>query len=151
MAKSNVERIFNTYIKCTEKQAPVRLLTVKFCTLTNEVQRVCGFPTISVHISTKVIKKNYDKRTAEENDYLLKNGWKVVHQPSEIYKNKDSKRGDFLFAKSLNGKSYVCSIEVSEYADAPILYVVSLFRVRKPSYLESYELVWSWKGGVPSS
>jgi hypothetical protein len=112
---------------------------------------VCDFPAGSVHITTRVIKKNYDKRSAEENDFLLKNGWKVVYMPSEIYKNKNGKRGDYLFAKTINNALYVASIEVSTYAEMPILYVVSLFRVPKPSYLNGYNLIWSWKGGDPSS
>jgi hypothetical protein len=115
------------------------------------VQRVCGFPTVSVHITTKVIKKNYDKRTAEENDFLLKNGWQVVSMPNKIYKNKGAKRGDFLFSRLIDDRLYVASIEISTYAESPILYVASLFRVQKDSYLASYDLVWSWKGGNPSS
>jgi hypothetical protein len=117
----------------------------------NEVQRACDFPTVNVHITTKVIKKNYDKRPAEENDFILKHGWKIVHMPDEIYKNKDAKRGDYLFAKKMNNTTYVASVEVSKYSDEPTLYVVSLFRIRKPAYLDSYNLTWSWKGGKPSS
>ena len=149
---SNIELVFDQYVKGTTKKAIVRLLTIKFCTLTKEVQRVCSFPTTSVHITTRVIKKNYDKRSAEENDFILKNGWKIVYMPSEIYKNKDAKRGDFLFAKSIGNVVYVASIEVSTYAGSPILYIASIFRVPKPkSYLSGYELIWSWKGGESSS
>lgn len=151
MARSNIERIFEQHIKGTDKQAIVREMTIKFCTLTREVQRVCDFPTTSVHITTKVIKKNYDKRTAEENDFLLKKGWQIVYMPNKIYKNKNAKRGDFIFIRQINNKLYLASIELSNYAESPILYVVSLFRVQKDSYLNSYELIWSWKGGGPSS
>ena len=151
MALSNVERIFNEYIQGTPKQAIVRDFTIKLCTLTNEVQRVCNFPTTNVHITTKVIKKNYDKRTAEENDFIVKNGWRIVHTPDSIYKNKDAKRGDYIFTKRIKNDLYLASIELSSYADAPILYVASSFRIRKESYLDSYNLIWSWKGGEPSS
>ena len=113
---SNIERAFEQYVKDTPKKAIVHLLTIKLCTLTKEVQRVCDFPTFSVYITTRVIKKNYDKRSAEENDFLLKNGWKIVYMPSEIYKNKDAKRGDFLFIKTIGDSSYTASIEKSTYA-----------------------------------
>jgi hypothetical protein len=149
---SNVERVFDQYIKGTPKKAIVRDLTIKFCTLTKEVQRVCDFPTMGVHVTTRVLKKNYDKRPHEENDFLLKKGWKIVYTPDAIYKNKDGKRGDYLFAKTINNSVYVASIEVSTYADTPILYIASIYRVPKPkSYLNGYELIWSWKGGDPSS
>jgi hypothetical protein len=149
--QSNVERIFDAHIKGTPPQAIVRELTITFCSLTNEVQRVCSFDTGTVLITTKVIKKNYDKRTAEENDYILKNGWQVIHMPSSIYRNKSGKRGDFLFAKKMNNNLYVASLEVSQSEGEYSLYVVSVFRVRKESYLYGYELIWSWKGGEPSS
>lgn len=149
---SNIERVFEQYIKGSQKKAIVRFLIIKLCTLTREVQRVCNFPTASVHITTRVIKKNYDKRSAQENDFLLKNGWKIVYMPSHIYKNKDAKRGDFFFIKTIGNETYGTSIEVSSYAESPIVYVVSMFRVSKPAnYLSSYELIWSWKGGEPSS
>lgn len=151
MELSNIERIFEEYIKGTPQKGMVRLLTIKFCTLTNEVQRVCDFPTANVHITTRVIKKNYDKRSAEENDFLLKKGWQIVYMPNRIYENKDGKRGDYLFAKTISNTLYVASIEASTYAGTPILYVVSLFRVQKESYLSSYNLIWSWKGGESSS
>jgi hypothetical protein len=148
---SNVERVFANHIKDTPPQAIVRELTITFCTLTNEVQRVCGLEVATVLITTKIIKKHYDKRTAEENDYILKNGWQVVHMPGDIYRNKGGKRGDFLFAKRMNNSLYVASIEVAKSDDTHSVYVVSIFRVRKESYLNGYELIWSWKGGEPSS
>lgn len=151
MSKGYVEAVFSQYIKGTPNGAIVRDMTIKLCTLTNEVRRAVHFPTANVHITTKVIKKHYDKRTAEENDFILKHGWRILHMPDEIYRNKDGKRGDYLFAKNINNSLYVASVEVSTYADEPILYTVSIFRVRKLSYLGGYELIWSWKGGAPSS
>ncbi|HVV25614.1 MAG TPA: hypothetical protein VHC21_01090 [Candidatus Saccharimonadales bacterium] len=148
---SNAEKVFEKYIKGTPPQAIVRDLTIVFCSLTNAVQRVCKFRVANVHITTKVLKKNYDKRTAQENDFLLKSGWKVVRIPDEIYLNKSAKRGDYLFAKRINNDLYVASIEVEFSNNIETLYVVSMFKVRKESYLSNYKLVWSWKGGEPSS
>lgn len=149
--KSNVEITFERYIQGTPSKSIVRDLTIIFCSLTNEVQRVCNFETPTVYITTKVLKKNYDKRPAEQNDFIIKHGWKVVHMPSDIYKNKDGKRGDFLFAKRLNNDLYVCSLEIVKDDGIDGTYAVSLFRVNKESYLNGYELIWSWKGGEPSS
>ena len=151
--KSNTERIFEKHIKGTPSKAIVRDLTIKYCTLTNEVQRVCNLEVTAVHITTKVMKKHYDKRPAEENDFIITNGWQIVHLPELIYRNKDAKRGGFLFARRLKNELYVSAIEVVNSDDSQMVYVVSQFRIRKgkEGYLEGYELMWSWKGGAPSS
>lgn len=151
MKKSHLETVFDKYIKGTEPQAIVRVMVIKMCTLTNEVRNAINFPTESVYISTKVIKKLYDKRPAEEHDFLLHHGWRIIHYPERIYRNKDGKRGDYLFCAKLHNQLYVASIETSNYAGQPILYLVSMFRVRKETYLHGYDLIWSWKGGTPSS
>jgi len=148
---SNLERIFEQYIRGTEKQALVKEITIKLCTLTNEVQRVCGFDTATVLVSTRVIKKNYDKRPAEEHDFILRHGWKVITLPDHIYVNKTSKRGDYRFGRTMRGGTYVASIEIDNSTEEQMLLVASLFRIGKSSYLNSYELYWSWKDGEPSS
>jgi len=152
IGRGYIEDIFSRHIKNTPKGCVVRDMTIKLCTLTNQVKHDLKLPTGNVHITTKVIKKNYDKRPAVENDYILHNGWKIIHNPDDIYKNKDAKRGDFAFTKTMDNNVYLASIEISTYADEPILYVVSMFRLSKPEqYLRGYEHLWSWKGGNPSS
>ena len=148
---SDVISVFETHIKGTEKKAIVKDLTIKYCSLTQEVCRACNFSDDTVYITSRVLKKNYDKRTAEENDFILKYGKEVVCLPDDIYMNKDGKRGDYLFAKTTQGKLYVSSIEKASKIDPFGLYVASIFRVQKVSYLKSYSLIWSWKGGEPSS
>ena len=84
MSKGYIEVIFSQHIKGTPKGAIVRDMTIKLSTLTNEVRRAGKFSTANVHITTKVIKKNCDKRPAEENDFILKHGWKIVHNPDNM-------------------------------------------------------------------
>lgn len=148
---SNIQGAFEAYIKGTPPKAIVANLTILFCTLTNKVQRVCRFETTKVHITTRILKKNYDKRPAEENDFIIEYGWKIVRFPDHIYENKNAKRGSYVFAKRMKNELYLASIEVSKDGSAYMLYAVSTFRLRKENYLKTYKLIWSWKGGEPSS
>lgn len=93
------------------------------------------------------MKHLYDKKPAEEYDFLVCNIYKIVKYPDRIYKNKDPKRGDLCFLKKLKGYNYLCSLEVADDE----LTVITAFRVRKESYLNNYELLWSWRGDIPSS
>lgn len=152
MSKGYIELIFTKYIQRTPKGAIVRDMTIKLSSLTHEVRHSINFLTSSVHITTKVIKKNYDKRPAEENDFMLHHGWRILRNPDSIYLNKDGKRADYVFTKRLYRQTYMAAVEVSDHAEAPMLYVVSMYRLPKPdNYLRSYELIWSRKGGRPSS
>lgn len=148
---SNVERAFERYVKGTPKKAIVTNLTIVLCTLTNQVEKVCEFETSKVHITTRMLKKNYDKRPNEENDILLAYGWKIVRFPDHVYKNKDGKRGHYFLVKRMKNHLYGASIEVEKTEESYMLYVATMFRIQKDSYLNGYNLIWSWKGGDPSS
>jgi len=70
--------------------------------------------------------------------------------------NAQSKRGQLCFIKKLNEEKYFVSIEIVGKEDElhqPLKenFVAAAFRLRKPSYLKNYTLLWSWKGGAPSS
>lgn len=153
---SSLIGIYKKYIRGTAEKAIVSELTIYICNLTIEVREALDFKFHKVYITTRVIKKMFDKRPAEEFEYLLKNLIKIIKHPEAIYKNKDSKTGDFCFVKKLDKQQYICSIEVSDDRDPGdgikgINYVVTAFRDRKKKYLKNYKLLWSWKGDNPSS
>lgn len=97
----------------------------------------------------------YDKKPAEEFIFLVDNIHKIVKYPDDIYENKPGKRGAFCFVKKLKGEKYICCLEIVDtLIDDEItaeIHLVTAFRVRKDSYLDSYKLLWSWKGDKPSS
>jgi hypothetical protein len=148
--------IHKKYIEGTEKKALVVNLTVQLCTLTNAVVKGGKFKTNRVYVTTRMLKHMYDKRPAEEYDFLVKNLYKIARYPDHIYKNKSSKRGNFCFVKTLKGDKYVCSVEATSEVNPSdgeegMNFVATAFRLNKESYLNSYKLKWSWEGDIPPS
>ncbi|MBU2545173.1 hypothetical protein KKC65_01805 [Patescibacteria group bacterium] len=95
----------------------------------------------------KSSKTCYDKKPAEQYDFIIRNLHTIVKYPDSIYKNKDGKRGDFCLVKELKNKKYLCSIEDKGMGEISI---ATAFRT-DDKYLGKYELLWSWKDGTPSS
>lgn len=150
-----IPNLVEQYIKGTEAQAIVPLVTTFLCHLTMAVIRGVNLEYQKVYISTRVIKHMYDQKPAEEFEYLSNHIHKIVKYPDEIYQNRDSKRGDYGFVKKHGKNQYFCSIEkienIVEDGGANGLCVVTAFRLRKSSYLNNYKLLWSWRGDIPSS
>lgn len=156
MVTMTAVRLFKLHIAHTEAEKPVFDQTILLCNVTNAVAKACHLKSTKVYINTKIIKHLYDRKPAEEFDFLIHNLHTMVKYPDEIYINKQSKRGDFIFVKELRNNRYICSIEVVDdclinnvLEDAS--FVVTGFRLRSERYLKKYELMWSWKGGRPSS
>jgi hypothetical protein len=153
---NSVSKIFKQYIKGTPEKAIVPELTLCFCELTRLVMKAGNFPTHKVYITTKVIKHLYDSKPAEEFEAVMKNMEAIVSFPEYIYQDKEGKRGEICLVKTIKGFKYLCSIEKTDENDPDdgkkgMNYVVTAFRLRKENYLNSYKLLWSWKGDVPSS
>lgn len=153
MSKKVIPELYEKYVKGTEKQAIVQDVQVILCNLTYAVNSGMGVLCNRVYISTRVLKHIYDKRPAEEFDFLLENVHSVVKYPKQIYLNKSGKKGNFCFVSDLKNKKYICSIEVKkdENDNHSHCEIVTFFRIQKENYLENYELLWEWKGGKPSS
>jgi len=154
MSKKVLPDLYEKYIKNTGPQAIVINKTVFLCHLTNAVSKGIGiFPTNKIYTTSRVIKHMYDKKPAEEFDFLINCVHRIVKFPDKVYQNQDAKRGDFCFVKNLNGRSYFCSIQIvrNDGGDTEDLYLATAFRIRKINYLDNYKLLWSWKDGAPSS
>jgi hypothetical protein len=104
-----------------------------------------------VYLNTRVLKHLYDKRPAEEFDLMTENIFDIVKYPSKIYKNKDGKRGSFCFVKEIKNSKCMVSLEtMHNNGQVTHCEVVTFFRADE-EYLANYELLWEWKGGIPSS
>jgi hypothetical protein len=102
-------------------------------------------------VNTRAIKHAYDKRPAQEYDFLIQHLHQVIKYPDKIYKNKRGKRGSYCFIKQIKNELCFCSIEVlSKDGESEVCEVVTFFTTDE-SYLISYELLWEWKDGIPSS
>jgi hypothetical protein len=99
------------------------------------------------------LKHVYDKRPAEEFDFMIENIHVLIKYPKYVYLNKSGKKGHYCFVGELKNYKYLCSIEVKddESIAASYIEVVTFFRLQKENYLDHYELLWEWKGGAPSS
>ena len=138
-----LNNLYQKYIKGTQPKIFVTHKVVVLCHLTNQVNKVIldksGLS--RVYISTKMIKHLYDKKPAEEFDFIIDNLHKIIKYPNYIYKNKKEKRGDWCFVKKIKNELYISSLEHEE----EILEIVTVFRIRKEKYLENFELLWSWE------
>ncbi|WKZ29870.1 MAG: hypothetical protein QY314_03605 [Candidatus Dojkabacteria bacterium] len=138
------------YIYRTEYHAFVALAEISVCYITKIVRNVLDNTEthkLVVVVTTKALKHLYDKRTAEEYDFILFNMTDIVRYPDQIYLNKDKKRGDFLFVKTFKEQIFTCAIEKLEGK----YFLVTCFRVRNKKYFNNYKLNWSWRDGTPSS
>ncbi len=152
-----LSQLHDEYIKGTEPKALVSVQTIHLCTLTKIVKKGINASNYKVYFSTRCLKHLYDKKVAEEYDFIVKNSHTAIKYPDSVYKNKPgSKRGNFLFTKEIKGSLLVVSLEVNKEVEdicSEGNAVVTVFKLRqgKQSYLENCELLWSWKGGDPSS
>lgn len=143
------------YIRNTEKKAIVQMVNVFLVHLTVAVVKGVHFPCNKVYLNTRVLKHVYDKRPAEEYDFLLHHITDVVKYPDCIYRNKPGKRGEFCFVKETKNSRLFVSVEIAKTAveDGKITHqceVVTFYRINE-SYLRNYDLLWEWKDGGPSS
>ncbi len=146
------EELANRYVRNTYKDAIVQEVQALLCEITIATMKGIGCTGRKTYINTRVLKHIYDKRPAEEFDFLLANISKIVKFPDTVFKNKNPKRGDYIFLKALKNNKYLCSVEeISDKKDDCHFEVATFFRLRKESYLASYNLLWEWKGGKPSS
>lgn len=144
--------LYARHVKGTENGAIVQDVQIFLCNLTQAVVKGIDCRCIRVYIGTRALKHVYDKRPAEEFDFLVDHVHQIAKYPDRIYRNKGGKRGDFVFVKKLKNESYVCSPqEVFKEDSCGRCEIATFFRVRKDAYLMSYDLLWEWKGGGPSS
>ncbi|MFA6048222.1 MAG: hypothetical protein WCV59_04670 [Parcubacteria group bacterium] len=143
---NTVQELFEKHIKGTAKDAIVADVTIFLCHLTYAVSKNNNFPP-KVYLKTRALKHIYDKRPAEEFDRILIYLKKLVRYPDCVYKNKNPKRGDYVFTKTINGEQYLCSLELYDGC----FNIATVFRLRKKNYIKSYDLLWSWRDGAPSS
>lgn len=134
MSRRSLYKIFKKYVRHTTKDYHVAILTDYICNLLSK----------EVFVSTRVIKHAYDKRTAQEFDFLIRHLKKIMESPDEIYKNKDGKTGDICVTKTFDCGRYICVLEKTTSG----FEVVTFFRIDF-KYTNSYELLWKRRAATP--
>lgn len=141
-----VQNLSDKYIKGSAEKAIVENVNIFLCHLTFAVSKANNFQS-NIYLNTRVLKHIYDKKPAEEYDFIVCHLRKIIKYPDCVYKNKDPKRGDYVFTKRIGDGNYFCSLEMCEDG----FNIVTAFRLRKESYLKSYDSLWSWRSGASSS
>lgn len=122
-----VKSLFHKHVKNTKEKDFVARESVCIFRLTRTVLDVLGFGDSKAHISTKVSKDLYDKKPAEEFDFVINNLHTILKYPDRVYKNKISKRGDFCLVKKVKDFEYLCSVEFCEDGGETKACVVTVF------------------------
>lgn len=149
-------KLHKDYVRNTSKKAIVQMVNVLLCHLTAAVVKGVPLSCNRVYLNTRVLKHVYDKRPAEEYDFLIRNIKNIIRYPDKVYRNKTGKRGDFCFVKDLKNSKVFVSLEpiIANISNEKIVThceIVTFFRVTNDSYLANYELLWEWRSGVSSS
>jgi hypothetical protein len=144
-----LEELFKKYIKNSLQDEYIENEEMMLCRLTKATVKGCRLNYEKVFVTTRMLKHIYDKRPAEEFFCIINLMHKIIKYPDNVYKNKDAKRGDFGFVKKIKGESYFSSLELVD--EDKKIYVATTFRLRKKNYLNSYNLLWNWRDGKPSS
>ena len=151
---SQAIKLHKLHVRGTDKGALVTNVRVFLCNLTFAVVKGANLQAKKVYINTRVLKHVYDKRPAQEYDFLLESMHEIIKYPEKIYENRDGKQGDYAFVKKVKNQACFFSIQVVESELEEERYcceIVTFFRLPKESYLNKYKLLWSWEGDIPPS
>jgi hypothetical protein len=143
MKYKSIKILHNKYVKRSLKKAFVYNDKTLLCKLRTNIAKDCKILSPQIIIKTRVLKHMYDKRPAQEYDFLLDYMKDILRNPHCIYKNTDSKRGSKCFVKEIYNSKYLVVIEEDGSKGNSI---VTAFSV-DDSYLEKMEIVWHWEGG----
>jgi len=142
MVLRSIVSINESYIKGTSKGEVVIFAIFCFASIKRIISIQTKIESRKVHVSTRSLKHLYDKRTAEEFDFITEHLRFIVTRPDRLYRNKSGKRGFFCLVKEIRNDFYLCSLEKVDVG----FEVVTCFRTDE-AYLKNCELLWKWKGG----
>ena len=147
---------YNSHIKGTAQKQTIMLARDVLCKIKPSIRNVLSVHRIcnerEVFLSTKSLKHIYDRHIFDKQspaDFLtiMSSLTKIIRFPDEVRKDMESKRGDFLFVKTINGQPYFISLEVEQ--DGTINVVSSSATGEK--YLKNFTVLWSWGTANPPS
>ena len=147
MRDTKIQKIFKKCVRDTALEAVVRNITVVAGMLPPLLSEKIDAANPRIYITTRVIKHLYDKKPAEEFDFVLENIPNLLAHPDRLYRNKGDKRGQFCLMKQIEGREYFVSLELADGKYGKELQLVTAFRVRSEPYLKEYDLLWSRRDG----
>lgn len=164
-----LKEFFKKYIKGTPEKAIVADRKMFLCYLTKAVMEGVNIDSSAknVYITSRCLKHLFDKKPAEEFLFIIDHLHEIAKYPDKIYKNKNSKRGEFCFVKRIGNEEYFCTIEIleippavcgfaefgaSEFGSNSVskeIQIATAFRLRDEKYTKNYTLLWDWGTGNP--
>jgi len=144
--RMTIKSLHRKYIKDTKEKSLVSFNIILITSLKKNVCQKAQIISKNVYLSTVMLKHLYDKKPAEEYDSILRNLVLVLKQPDEIYLNKLQKTGSKCFVKTIEKEKYFLVLEENQSEKQNS--VVTMFRIRKESYLNDYVKIWSWEGDI---
>ena len=142
MDNISIIQLHKKHIRNTKEKSIVAEITIMLCNLTFAVAEGCSFKASKVYITSKCLKHLYDKKPAEEYDFILKNLIKIIKYPDRVYQNPSTKRGDISLLKTIHGETYFCTLEKDvKPTDIPeidyVNYIATCFRLRDEEYIKN--------------
>lgn len=138
------------YVQGTLKKQLVPLLDIRIGRIPQALRNMPSPSGNAVYLSTRVLKHVYDKRTAQEFDFLLAGLPKIIASPDRMYRNKLGKREGYCLVRTHDNFFSFCLLERKVFSSRPRWEVVT-FYVTDERYLAGYELVWERKDDESSS
>lgn len=135
------KELHKKHIKGTEREALVKEVRALLCHLSKHIRKTLKIAEHKVYIKTVVLKHLYDKRNAQEYDFILENLHLIVKGPDKIYKNKSEKRGEFCFYKIINNRGILCSLEKNE-PDGGFDVVTAFTGKNLENYLKNFQSIF---------
>jgi len=147
MRNDRLQWMLETYVRGTAEGSVVFMATVPIAEIATQLRIFLLCENRKVYLNTRSLKHLYDKKPAEEFDFILDNLESIVRTPDLLFRNKKDKRGDFCLVKDIQERRYLVSVEIKHFGWEANLQIVTAFRVRGGSYLKGYELLWSRRDG----
>jgi hypothetical protein len=139
---------YSKYIKGTPYKAGILLERIFICKVKEPLRIIMdghvACPDKKVHLSTKSLKHMhdrhvYEKKTPLDLRIILDNLTNIVKYPDEVRKDKDAKKGDFLFIRKVGEHAYWAAVQVSLEGGIEVVSASAT----GPRYTEKFTLLWS--------
>ena len=147
---------YHTHIKGTGDRLPITVVKDMLCKIKPSIMAVinnhAACPEKYVLLSTKSLKHIYyrhiyDKKSPDIFKVILSHLTDIIKRPDEVRRNMESKRGDFLFVKTIDSRIYYVSIEVIPGGNAEVVSASAT----DINYIKKFTLLWSWGTANPPS
>jgi hypothetical protein len=151
MLREKLWKMHKSYVRNTAAEAIVFEEKVCVGKLAIQAVEALNIPARETYITTRCLKHLYDKKPAEEFDFVINHIAKILQNPDYLYLNKQDKRGHFCLTKKIFNNEYFMSLETIFEKECQEIYIATAFRIRDSKYLKSYDLLRSWRDGAHSS